>query len=123
MTSYLGKRKRRHDIDVEDDLILSKDGIDRSIQYQYLLKFHFETTFDPLPEYKHPQRLDESFAEITDGESECTTDWEGLSENESNVVEIVQHDTAEADKATASRKELRTFMVADPSMHPFLSLC
>jgi hypothetical protein len=49
--------------------------------------------------------------EELEDESEDDSDWDGISDEEENAVQVVEHTEAQARTAAMSKEELKSFMV------------
>ena len=107
----LGKRKRRVAEPTENKRRESSEGSERpespELDAQEIFRRHFEAQFAPLPEVPKPTVLEEE----SEAESEEEDEWGGLSEEEMDGVQVVQHTNAESRMAAMSKEELKKFMV------------
>ena len=74
---------------------------------QDIFRRHFEAQFEPLPVHK-------TFTKAVEHVPDCleeASDWDGISEDEEDVVQVVEHRDTEAQTAAMSREELRQFLV------------
>ena len=111
----LGKRKRRDQLSFPDRAAYVKID-DGNARLQELFQKHFEAHFEPLP-YDHAvKEKDLSSDPSTDNSS--ISDWEGLSDEEEDGPEIIDHDRATAFNVELPSQETRSFMVGvRPSKH------
>ena len=109
MAPIMGKRKRRDQmVDTETTLALPAD--EDSSNVQALLRQHFESTFEPLPELlAHAPSLQSFYDKASDDELE--SDWEGFSECGKEHAETVHYSTSVPSTADVSKDEFKTFMV------------
>lgn len=110
MTLLLGKRKRRTDIDRNDNATCILSDNEASGSLQALFRQHFEAQFKPLdiahtPQSKH--ELEESHVRNNDSES----DWEGLSDEERVETHFIQSSEANRQNFEISNDEFKSFMV------------
>jgi hypothetical protein len=108
MASMLGKRKRRTPDIPKGDRDESGESDASGLDAQEIFRRHFETQFTPLPAV---QKSLKPVAEESADESEEGSDWEGISEDEQNAVQVVEHTEAHARTAAMSKEELKSFMV------------
>jgi len=108
MASMLGKRKRRTPDIPKGDRDESGESDASGLDAQEIFRRHFETQFTPLPAV---QKSLKPVAEESADESEEGSDWEGISEDEENAVQVVEHTEAHARTAAMSKEELKSFMV------------
>jgi hypothetical protein len=109
MAAILGKRKR-------NSAVTEAVYTDRSHQRpespvvdpQEIFRRHFEAQFKPLPQIEKPT---ERSPEVRSDDSEEESDWEGISDEEENVVTVVEHQHAQSHMAPMSKDELKSFMV------------
>lgn len=84
---------------------------------------HFEAQFAPLPDLEKPARgsgaasdEEEDDASEDDESSEDDEEWGGLSDDEDQVVEVVDHTSKPEDgRASMGKRELKAFMVWRPT--------
>jgi hypothetical protein len=109
MATTLGKRKRRsagvHKYDRRKEYKVS-NSLD--LDAQEIFRRHFEAQFRPLPELRKAAKVVEEAEE--DGSEEGSS-WNGLSEDEGNGVQVVEHTNAQSRMAAMSKGELKAFMV------------
>ena len=111
MASSKGKRKRRVDLDNEDSLKLALSAEPPSNRLQELLKLHFETQFEPLPALEDALVPPEVPEEPADSDDASDADWEGLSDEEFDAIEVVHSALQSKCDASLNAHELKTFMV------------
>jgi hypothetical protein len=75
---------------------------------QEIFRRHFEAQFKPLPAV--PKFSKPANDESGDG-SEGDSDWDGISDDEENAVQVVEHTERRARTAAMSKEELKSFMV------------
>jgi hypothetical protein len=110
MSTTLGKRNRRTPKATEGYQRAGSDESDDSgLDAQEIFRRHFEAQFKPLPVTQKPAKPVE---EEVEDESEDTSDWDGISDNEENVVQVVEHTDAKSRMAAMSKEELKSFMVS-----------
>ena len=109
MAPILGKRKRRDQI-IDNGNVLAHPADEDSSHVQALLRQHFESTFEPLPEpLSHEPLIQNSYTKAPDDELE--SDWEGFSECEKEHAETVHYSTSAPSAADVSKDDFKTFMV------------
>ena len=109
MAPILGKRKRRDQI-IDTGNTLPHPGDGDSSNVQALLRQHFESTFEPLPEpLAHEPLIQNSDTKASDDELE--SDWEGFSECEKEHAETIHYSTSASSTADVSKDDFKTFMV------------
>jgi hypothetical protein len=108
MASMLGKRKRRTIEISKGDRDESGESDASGLDVQEIFRRHFEAQFKPLPA---AQKSLKPVAEESADESEEDSDWEGISDDEENAVQVVEHTEAQARAAAMSKEELKSFMV------------
>lgn len=74
---------------------------------QEIFRRHFEAQFAPLPEVLKVTVVEEEEDEDEEEEDE----WDGISDEETDGVQIVQHTNAESRMAAMSKEQLKAFMV------------
>jgi hypothetical protein len=105
----LGKRKRRTPEATEKTRIQKSEKSDvEELDAQEIFRRHFEAQFKPLP--AAPKSSKPANEESGD-ESEEASDWDGISDEKENAVQVVEHTEAQARTAGMSKEELKTFMV------------
>lgn len=75
---------------------------------------HFEAQFAPLPEPVQAvtdDRSDEEEDGSEDGGEDEDEEWGGISDDEEEAVEVVDHTSKEASSSTMGKRELKDFMV------------
>ena len=103
----LGKRKRRDQIESEDS---SPDTVadDTPANLQIWFRRHFEAKFKPLEGDFFPAN---AVQVPTPPSKESSSDWEGLSDDESfRGPAVVQHDVPYRVEDAFSKDELKAFM-------------
>ena len=109
MAPILGKRKRRDQI-IDTENTLPHPADEDSSNVQALLRQHFESTFEPLPEpVVHEPLIPDSYTKASDDELE--SDWEGFSECGKEHAETVHYPTSASVTADVSKDDFKTFMV------------
>ena len=112
MASMLGKRKRRAPEASKIELREESEESDASeLDAQEIFRRHFEAQFKPLPAAQEPSK---AAAEEPAEDSEEASDWDGISDDEENGVQVVEHTEAHARTAAMSKEELKSFMVFLP---------
>ena len=116
MALKLGKRKRREELkdeDVTPGRLLNKDN---ASDLHNILRRHFEAAFEPLAGH---QTLPAATTKIDpEGlEAESESDWDGISEGQSDSAEIINHAKSGLSKAEVPKAELKTFMVSANETH------
>lgn len=113
MAVALGKRKRTRQEPVkavEEDVSRSPRPAPDNEDVQAIFRRHFEAQFKPLGEVKKPKQSEsEPLPSKTAEEGE--SDWCGFSEEEEDVVEVIEHSTTAGIGEAASKHELKAFMV------------
>jgi hypothetical protein len=102
----LGKRKRR--TPRKERKGESEESDTEELDAQEIFRRHFEAQFKPLPATQ--KSLKPADEELED-ESEDDSDWDGISDEEENAVQVVEHTEAQARTAAMSKEELKSFMV------------
>lgn len=77
-----------------------------------IFRKHFEAEFEPLPEAR-PVAItltEEEEPEDDDGDASAAV-WEGLSDEDKPVAELVQYNTSQTTMPEMTSEEYRTFMV------------
>ncbi|KAK3169271.1 hypothetical protein OEA41_008654 [Lepraria neglecta] len=110
MASTLGKRKRRDELPDLDSNPGQRVHEDSSSELQNLFRQHFEAAFEPLEDLK-PLRANPENIVTASPDSDLESDWEGLSEEETERAEIVHYSNSHKSKADISKEEFKTFMV------------
>ena len=105
-----GKKKRRSQLDDEaaEGGQLSDDIKDADLQA--LFRKHFETHFKPLPDTHRALVLPVGDTE-EGNEGESMSDWEGLSDENEPVTELIQYTAPWTAKPELTREESKIFMV------------
>ncbi len=106
MSTMLGKRKRR-EAGVEKENI-SNASDSSEFDAQEIFRRHFEAQFKPLPAIKKQAPIVEDASE---DEPDDETDWDGISDDEEDGVQVVEHTDAQARTAGMNKEELKKFMV------------
>lgn len=116
MALKLGKRKRREELideDVTPGQLLDKNT---ASEMHNVLRRHFEAAFEPLADhYTLPAAATSIDADSSEAES--GSDWDGISEGQSDSAEVIDHAKSSLSKAEVSKEELKTFMVSGNSIH------
>lgn len=108
MATTLGKRKRCAVERTQDDGRENSENSESSeIDAQELFRRHFEAKFKPLPLVKKVEEV----VTVQENGSEEGSDWDGISEEGHDAVEVVEHTDAQSRMALMSKEELKTFMV------------
>ena len=116
MALKLGKRKRREELideDVTPGQLLDKDTAG---EMHNVLRRHFEAAFEPLAEH-HALPAAATIIDSDSSEVESGSDWDGISEGQSDNAEIIDHAKSGLSKAEISKEEVKTFMVSAISIH------
>lgn len=108
MASTLGKRKRRDQI-TNIELHHGSTAVDNPANLQALFQQHFESTFEPLPDFARPPKAHNIDAKPSDEDLE--SDWDGFSENDEENAETTHYATSAPSIADVSKVEFKTFMV------------
>ena len=108
MSTSLGKRKRRDEIEIvnHSEYPSSED----SDSVYKLFRQHFETKYEPLQVQPELSTTDERF----DQDSICSgslSSWNGLPDAEESNAEVVDHRALADNNTTVSKEEIRLFMV------------
>lgn len=118
MAPYEGKRKTRCNLDHGSSLKShSSAEPPPSTRIQELMKLHFETKFQPLPAIEKNATPTGSNDELTDDEDDSIGDWEGFSERDASLVEVVHQGPDVLTESSLDPKELRVFMVGACSQY------
>lgn len=116
MALKLEKRKRREELideDVTPGQLLDKDT---ASEMHNILRRHFEAAFEPLAEHNALPAAASSI-DADGSEIESGSDWDGISEGQSDSAEIINHAKSSLSKAEIPKEELKTFMVSANSIH------
>jgi hypothetical protein len=109
MASMLGKRKRRAPEATKIEHREESEESDASeLDAQEIFRRHFEAQFTPLPA---AQICSKPVAKEALDEPEEDSDWDGISDDEENGVQVVEHTEAQVRTAAMSKEELKSFMV------------
>ena len=112
MASMLGKRKRWAPEATKIERREESEESDASeLDAQEIFRRHFEAQFKPLPAAQEPSKA--AVEELAEDSEECS-DWDGISDDEENGVQVVEHTEAHARTAAMSKEELKSFMVILP---------
>lgn len=77
-----------------------------------LFKHHFEAQFEPLSESSLLPKTSAKDDEVEEGDSNAlSSEWEGLSDQDSQVAVLVQHHTSLKGTVENTSHEYKTFMV------------
>ena len=112
----LEKRKRREELtdeDVAPGQLLDKDT---ASEMHNVLRRYFEAAFEPLAEH-HALPAATTSIDADSSEVESGSDWDGISEGQSDSAEIIDHAKSSLSKAEVPKEELKTFMVSANSIH------
>ena len=116
MALKLGKRRRREEFidgDVVPGQLLDEDTAG---EMHNILQRHFEAAFEPLADYHALPRATTKI-DVDGSDVESGSDWDGLSEGQSDSAEIINHAKSSLLKAEVPKEELKTFMVSVNSIH------
>ena len=116
MALKLGKRKRREELldeDVTPGRLLNKDN---ASDFHNILRRHFEAAFEPLPDHQALPAATTKF-DPEGSEAGSESDWDGISEGQSDSAEIINHAKSGLLKAEVPKEELKTFMVSANEVH------
>jgi hypothetical protein len=115
MAPALGKRKRQAAGKAGDDQQDDENTRLLEQEAQEILRRHFEAKFKPLPQVeKKAYAVDEEQPEKT---SEEDSEWGGISDEEQDAVQIVEHTDAQSRITTMSKDELKSYMVRPSAPH------
>lgn len=116
MALKLEKRKRREELVEEDVTPKQLLDEDTTSEMHSFLRRHFEAAFEPLADH---HILPAATTEIdADGsEIESGSDWDGISEGQSDRAEIIDHAKSSSLNAEVLKEELKTFMVSAYGTH------
>jgi hypothetical protein len=119
MATMLGKRKRdtvrvsktevgeqANECSAASD---SESGLDE-LDAQEIFRRHFEAQYAPLAASPKKPKV---IQQVSEDESEDATDWEGISDEEEEKVQVIEHTDAQPRMAAMSKEELKSFMVRD----------
>ena len=116
MAHKLEKRKRREEVvdeDVTSGQLLDEDT---ASEMHNILRRHFEAAFEPLADH-HVLPAAATNIDADGSEVESGSDWDGISEGQSDSAEVIIHAKASLSKAEVPKEELKTFMVSANSIH------
>ena len=116
MALKLGKRKRREefiDEDVMPGQLLDKNTANKM---HIVLRRHFEAAFEPLADH-HTLPAAATGVDADSSEVESGSDWDGISDGQSDIAEVIDHAKSSLSKAEVPIEELKTFMVSVNSIH------
>ena len=116
MALKLEKRKRRKELideDVTPGQLLDKDT---ASEMHNILRRHFEAAFEPLAD-DHALPAAATSIDADGSEVESGSDWDGISEGQSDSAEVINHAKSSLSKAEVPKEELKTFMVSANSIH------
>ncbi|KAI4165718.1 MAG: hypothetical protein LQ342_000660 [Letrouitia transgressa] len=108
MTAFSGKRKRRDELNSDDE-----NENPRSEDYgkpDILFRQHFETKFKPL-DMQPEICLNDEILEQTSASSDLESVWSSLSNNEASNAEVIDYRESKDIPSNVSKTELRSFMV------------
>ena len=111
MALKLGKRKCREELideDVTPRQLLNKDNASET---HNILRRHFEAAFEPLADHQ-PLPAATTNIDPEGPEAESESDWDGISEGQSDSAEIINHAKSSLLKADVPKEEFKTFMVS-----------
>ena len=117
MVPMLGKRKRRERVSSPSDVTESPEDGD-SPDLHSLFRQHFEANFKPLEDLRLPQ-APQGNPMATPDPSEPNSDWEGLSDTDNDLVEVVEHAIPRSSTPELTKKDVKNFMVK-ASLSPLL---
>jgi hypothetical protein len=105
MAVSIGKRKRGQDDDIEGDSSQNEDDIRARFQRA------FEAKFAPLPQSKlsKAETVDEEDVDDEEDDSD-ESEWGGI-EEDSNTVQVFDHESKMGDTSDAVARERKIFMV------------
>jgi hypothetical protein len=106
MATILGKRKRW--VPKNDGREAIEESSAPELDAQEIFRRHFETQFKPLPVAQRPVKPVE---EELEDEPQEDSDWDGISDDEDNTIQVVEHTDAQSRMAAMSKEELKSFMV------------
>ncbi len=116
MALKLGKRKRCRELIDEDVTPEQQVNRDTVSGMHNIFRQHFEAAFEPLADHHAlpaaATKTDADGSEIGSG-----SDWDGISEGQSDSAEIINHAKSSVSKAEVRKEELKTFMVSANSIH------
>ncbi|KAH7360883.1 hypothetical protein BKA65DRAFT_474014 [Rhexocercosporidium sp. MPI-PUGE-AT-0058] len=119
MSSKLGKRKRITHKHEPAHRAESEGSGSEELDAQEIFRRHFEAQFKPLPVMKKEIVVER----VPEEESGEDSDWDGISEDEENGVQVVEHTDAQSRMAAMSKEELKSFMSSKiPKNTPTVSL-
>ncbi len=113
MATMLGKRKRetvrvsKRELQVEKNSV-SKSPSESEIDAQEIFRRYFEAQYAPLPTVA---KKAETVKPDLRAQSEEDTDWDGISDDEKDGVQVIEHTDAQSRMAVMSKEELKAFMV------------
>ncbi len=116
MALKLEKRKRREELineDVTPEQLLDKDT---ASEMHNILRRHFEAAFEPLADH-HALPAAATSIDADGSEVESGSDWDGISEGQTDSAEIIIHAKSSLSKAEVPKEEHKTFMVSANSIH------
>ncbi|KAL9039995.1 MAG: hypothetical protein Q9214_004654 [Letrouitia sp. 1 TL-2023] len=115
MTAFPGKRKRRDELnsDDENENLKSEDYGKAHI----LFRQHFETKFKPLDLQPEICLSDESLEQAS-ASSDLGSVWSSLSDNGASNAEVIDYQISKDIPSNASKTELRSFMSSKPPNRP-----
>ncbi|KAG9232243.1 hypothetical protein BJ875DRAFT_90364 [Amylocarpus encephaloides] len=109
----LGKRKRQTKAISGSEVRSSRsDSSASDVDAPEIFRRHFETQFTPLPNIEKPAVVEEELEEEDESESESA--WGGISEEDQNAIEVVEHADVHTRMAAVSKEELKSFMSSKP---------
>lgn len=117
MALTLGKRKRRDHLAEADALAGQSPDDEATAKLQALFRQHFEGTFEPLEAAKTLQTNAITVGNEASSDS-VESDWDGLSQEDSEATQIIHHSKPGASRADVPRDELKTFMVRTTPLGP-----
>ncbi|KUJ13068.1 uncharacterized protein LY89DRAFT_592510 [Mollisia scopiformis] len=120
MAPTLGKRKREvANLSNKSPRISSDEREETELDAQEIFRRHFEAQFQPLPIIPKPKTV----VEELDDEQDEQSDWDGISDGDENVVQVVEHTDTQLRISAMSKEELKAFMTSKPpSSNPGQSL-
>ncbi|KAI6715992.1 hypothetical protein PZA11_002374 [Diplocarpon coronariae] len=106
MSALLRKRKRRDVEETKTQRVASEEPGVEELNAQEIFRRHFEAQFKPLPVIQQAAIIDR----VSQDGSEEESDWGGISDGETNDVQVIEHTDAQTRMAAMSKEELKSFM-------------
>jgi len=113
IAKMLGKRKRetvrvsKRQLQVDENSV-SESAPELEIDVQEIFRRHFEAQYAPLPIVAKQAKTIQPDLEVQSGED---TDWDGISDEEEDGIQVIEHTDAQSRMASMSKEELKAFMV------------